>query len=60
MGHSIARYFRSLAPFIQLTDSAALRFATLVFLARFIHGLTHSLCSLPGKTVEIHEYMFML
>ena len=52
MGHSVARYFRSLAPLTQLTHSTALRFATLVLLARFIHGLTHLVCSLP---VEIHE-----
>ena len=60
MGHSVARYFRSLAPFTQLTHSAAFYFAMLVLLARFNHGLTHSLCLLPSKTVEIYEYMFML
>ena len=35
--------------------SAALRFATLALLARSVHGLAHSLGSLPCGTVEIHE-----
>ena len=36
------------------------RFATLASLARSIHGLAHSLRSLPRGTVEIHESVFML
>jgi len=58
--HSVARYVRSLAPFTPLTCSAALRFATLASLARSIHGLAHSLRSLPRGTVEIHESVFTL
>merc|ERR1712168_1620344 len=46
-GHSVARYVRSLAPLTSLTRSAALRFATLASLARFVHELAHSLHSLP-------------
>ena len=60
MGHSVARYVRSLAPLTLLTPSAALRFATLALLARSVHGLAHSLRSLPRGTVEIHESVFML
>merc|ERR1712168_840805 len=59
-GHSVARYIRSLAPLTPLTRSAALRFATLALLARSIHGLAHSLCSLPCGTVEINESVFTL
>ena len=59
-GHSVARYVRSLAPLTPLTRSAALRFATLASLARSVHGLAHSLRSLPRGTVEIHESVFML
>ena len=36
------------------------RFATLASLACSIHGLAHSLCSLPHGTVEIHESVFTL
>ena len=39
---------------------AALHFATLALLARSVHGLAHSLHSLPRGTVEILEYVFML
>ena len=60
MGHSVARYVRSLAPLTPLTRSAALRFATLASLARSVRGLAHSLRSLPRGTVEIHESVFML
>ena len=37
-----------------VTCSAALRFATLASLACSVHGLAHSLHSLPCGTVEIH------
>merc|ERR1711931_262406 len=40
--------------------SASLRFATLASLACSVHGLAHSLCSLPRGTVEILEYVFTL
>ena len=59
-GHSVARYVRSLAPLTPLTRSAALRFATLASLARSVHELAHSLCSLPHGMVKIHESVFML
>merc|ERR1712168_399534 len=59
-GHSVTRYVRSLAPLTPLTRSAALRFATLASLARSIHGLAHSLRSLPRGTVVIHESVFTL
>ena len=36
------------------------RFATLALLARSVHGLAHSLRSLPRGTVEILEYVFTL
>jgi len=36
------------------------RFATLASLARSVHGLAHSLRSLPRGTVVIHEYVFTL
>ena len=39
---------------------AVLRFATLTSLACSIHGLAHSLHSLPHGTVEIHESVFTL
>ena len=60
MGHSVARYIRSLAPLTLLTRSIALHFATLALLARSIHGLAHSLRSLPHGTVAIHESVFTL
>ena len=53
-------YACSLALLTPLTRSAALRFATLALLARSVHGLAHSLRSLPCGTVEIHESVFML
>ena len=59
-GHSVARYVRSLAPLTPLTHSAALRFSTLAALTHSIHGLDHSLRSLPRGTVEIPRYMFTL
>ena len=59
-GHSVGRYVRSLAPLTPLTRSAALRFATLASLARSVHGLAHSLRSLPRGTVVIHESVFTL
>ena len=40
--------------------SAALRSASLALLARSVHGLAHSLRSLPRRTVEIPESVFML
>ena len=48
---------RSLRSFARTAHSAALRFA---LLARSIHGLAHSLCSLPRGTVENLEYVFTL
>ena len=59
MGQSVARYVRSLAPLTPLTPqrSASLRSLLLV---RSVHGLAHSLCSLPRGTVDILEYVFML
>ena len=60
MGHLVARYVRSLTPLTLLTGPAALCFAMLTLLARSIHGLAHSLCSLPRGTVEILEYVFTL
>ena len=48
---SIACYVPSLAPLNQLTRSAALCFATLALLARYIDGIHHSLRSLPHGTV---------
>ena len=57
----LGRSLRSLlAPLTPLTRSAALRFATLASLARSVHGLAHSLCSLPRGTVEIHKSVFTL
>ena len=51
----------SLRSFTCTAHSAhSLRSATLASLARSIHGLVHSLRSLPRGTVEIHEYVFML
>ena len=47
---------RSLAP----QSSAALQFAMLALLARSVHGLAHSLRSLPRGTVEILENVFTL
>ena len=60
MGHSVARYVRSLAPLTPLTRSAVLRFAMLALLARSVHRLAHSLRSLPRGRVEILEYVFTL
>ena len=60
-GHSVARYVCSLAPLTLLTRSAALCFATLAsltLLARSVHGLAHSLCSLPCGMVEICKSVF--
>ena len=54
-----SRYVRSLAPLTPLTRSAALRSAPLRSL-RSVHGLAHSLRSLPRGTVEILEYVFTL
>ena len=52
---------RSLRSFARTTHSAhSLRSTPLALLARSIHGLAHSLRSLPRGTVEIHEYVFML
>jgi len=59
-GHSVARYVGSLAPLTPLTRSAALCFATPASLAHSVHGLAHSLCSLPRGTVVIHRTVFML
>ena len=56
-GHSVARYVCSLAP---LTYSAARRFALLATLACSVHGLAHSLRSLPRGTIEILENVFTL
>ena len=49
-----------LAPLTPLIRSAALRFAMLASLTHSVHGLAHSLRSLPRGTVEILEYVFML
>ena len=51
MGHSVARYVRSLAPLTPLRSahSAALHFAMLASHAHSACGLAHSLCSLPLK-----------
>jgi len=46
-GHFVARYVRSLAPLTPLIRSAALHFAMLALLIRSVHGLAHSLRSLP-------------
>ena len=57
-GYSVACYVCSLAPLTPLTPltrSATLCFTTLALLACSVHGLAHSLCSLPHGTVEIHE-----
>ena len=59
MGHSVARYICSLAPLTPLPRSAELRFAMLALLARSVHGLAHSLRSLPHGTVEILEYIYV-
>ena len=58
--HSVARYVLSLAPLTPLTRSAALHFPTLALLPRSVHGLAHSLRSLPHGTVDIHKYVFAL
>ena len=49
ISHLVARYVRLLAPLTPLTHYAALCFATLPSLARSIHRLAHSLCSLVGQ-----------
>ena len=59
-GHLVACYVRSLAPLTPLTRSAALCFATLASLACSVHGLAHSLRSLPCEIIEIHESVFTL
>ena len=52
---------RSLRSFARTAHSAhSLRSATLASLARSIHGLAHSLSSLPRGMVEIHESVFTL
>ena len=52
---------RSLRWFARTAHSAhSLRSATLASLARSVHGLAHSLRSLPRGTVEIHESVFTL
>ena len=55
---------RSLRSFARTAHSAhslpSLRFATLASLAHSVHGLAHSLRSLPRGTVEILEYVFTL
>ena len=61
MGHSVNHYVRSLARSLAtltpLTHSAALHFAMLASLACSVHGLAHSLCSLPyGKVKFIVMY----
>ena len=60
MGHLVARSVLSLAPLNLLTGSTVPCFATLITLAGSIHGLAHSLRSLPRGTVEILEYVFTL
>ena len=57
MGHSVACYVHSLPPLTLLTHYAALR---LTRFARSVHGLAHSLRSLPRGTVENLEYVFTL
>ena len=49
-----------LKPLSLLTCSTAFLFATLTLLAHSIHGLTHSLYSIPRKLVEIHYHVFTL
>ena len=60
MGHWVARFVCSLTLLTPLICSAALCFATLTSLARSVHGLAHSLGSLPRGTVEILENVFTL
>ena len=60
MGHLVARSVLSLEPLNLLTGSTAPCSATLITLAGSIHGLAHSLRSLPHGTVEILEYVFTL
>ena len=57
LGRSLVRSLTLLTP---LTRSAALRFTMLASLARSIHGLAHSLRSIPHGTVQILEYVFTL
>ena len=54
-GYSVSYFICSLAT---LTCSAGLRYASLASLAHSVQVLAQSLCSLPGGTVAIHEYMF--
>ena len=57
----LGRLLRSFAPTLTLlTRYAALRFTMLTLLAHSVHGLAHSLRSLPRGTVEILEYVFTL
>ena len=52
---------RSLRSFARTAHSAhSLRSAMLASLARSVHGLAHSLRSLPRGTVDIHESVFTL
>merc|ERR1711951_255680 len=52
---------RSLRSFSRTGHYAhSVRSATLASLAHSVHGLAHSLRSLPHGTVEIHEYVFTL
>ena len=59
-GHSVARYVRSLAPLTPHSCLAALRLVTLALFDRSMHGIAHSISSLPCWTLEFHEYVFML
>ena len=64
MGHSVARYVRSLTPLTPLTPltcSAALHLTALALLTCSVHGLTHSLRSLPRGTVKfMNIYMLKI
>ena len=63
-GYSVVCCVCALALLTPLIRSAVHRFATLACLlaslTRSVHGLAHSLCSLPHGTVEILEYVFTL
>ena len=59
MGYSVVCYVLSLTPLTPLT-LLTLCSALLALLACSVHGLAHSLCSLPCGTVEIPEYVFTL
>ena len=62
-GYSVVCCVCALALLTPLIRSAVHRFATLACLlaslTRSVHGLAHSLCSLPHGTVEILEYVFI-